>query len=285
MNTPLFSKIAFIFPILLSNVCLAQKTIPVLNKPPANISIDGNCKEWGDSLAYYNAENKINFAIYNTKDTLYMAVRVADRSQQRRILRAGFTLSIDPKGKKKESYSITFPLNQDGTAAKAPIQKDENGEVTKQDREDLMRASLTSLRGIKVSGFKDIEYEMITTSNTYGIKAAVNYDDNENLICEAAIPIGFFHVDDIYKNEWAFNFQINGITKPAGQNGEKNENGERGEGRGGRGGGGGFGGSGGRGGRGGGGRSGGSHAMEGGEQGRGELSKTIDFWEKFYLAK
>ena len=43
-----------------------------------------------------------------------MAIRVNDRSEQRRILRAGLTFSIDPKDKKKEAFSITFPLNVQG---------------------------------------------------------------------------------------------------------------------------------------------------------------------------
>lgn len=45
-----------------------------------------------------------------------------------------------------------------------------SGEDSKQDHEALMQAVLTVLRGIKATGFKDIEDEMITTSNTYSIK-------------------------------------------------------------------------------------------------------------------
>jgi|EP01037_Dinobryon_pediforme_P015114 YD repeat-containing protein len=268
------------------NICNAQsgKQITVLQAPPSHITIDGDIKEWGDSLRYYNAEKRINYSIANTKDTLYMAIRVNDRSEQMRILRAGITFSIDPKGKKKETYSITFPLNVAGGAPVADLKKDEAPvDVTQEDRDELMRARLTNLRGIKVVGFKDIEGDMITTSNTYGFQTAVNYDDKGYLICEAAIPMSFFHADDLIKNEWAFNFKINGLQrKSPGENG--GQEGQQG-GRGGRGGGegGGFGGGGGRGGRGG---RGGSHNSEAfGPAGQGEMFKSEDFWEKFYLAK
>jgi uncharacterized membrane protein YgcG len=261
---------------------IAQSGTQTLQAPPPKIAIDGSVKEWGDSLRYYNKEKKISFAIANTKDTLYMAVRVNDRTEQARILRAGITFSIDPRGKKKETYSITFPLSVTGTAPKMDFNKQDNGDVTQQDREELLKERLTTLRGIKVTGFKDVEDEMITTSNTYGIQAAVNYDDNDYLVCEAAIPLSFFHVDDLYKNEWAFNFKINGITRPAsaGQGGEPG-------GKGGRGGGGagGFGGGGGRGGRGGGSHNNTNQTGESGQAGRAELFKTEDFWEKFYMAK
>jgi uncharacterized membrane protein YgcG len=254
------------------------QTTQTLQSPPANIVVDGSIKEWGDSLRYYNTEKKINFAIANTKDTLYMAIRVNDRTEQTRILRAGITFSIDPKGKKKETFSLTFPLSVGGTTPKLDLHKDDNGEITKEEREELLKERLTTLRGIKAVGFKDIEDEMITTSNTYGIKAAVNYDDSEYLVCEAAIPISFFHADDITKNEWAFNFKINAITRPAPT--QTAEDGSSGGGHGGRGGG--MGGGGGRGGRGG--KGGGSHNT-GGSQGSGALFKSEDFWEKFYLAK
>jgi YD repeat-containing protein len=265
------------------NLGFAQggKTL-TLTGPPKNIAIDGDIKEWGDSLRYYNTQNAINYAIANTKDTLYMAIRVNDRSQQTRILKAGITFSIDPKGKKKEAYSITFPLNVQGSAALPDLKTaDVPGDITKQDREELMRERLTTLRGIKVTGFKDIEGEMITTSNTYGFQTAVNYDQNGYLVCEAAIPLSYFHMDDLTKNEWSFNFRINGIARPQGR-GEEPEGSAGGDKRGGMNGGGMSGG--GRGGRGGrGSKSGNREAF--GSAGQQEIFKSEDFWEKFYLAK
>jgi len=275
--------LAFSAIIQLSAVRLSKAQTPQsLTSPPQHISVDGSAKEWGDSLRYYNAEKHINYSFANTKDTLYMAVRAIDRSEQVRILKAGITFSINTKGKKKESYSITFPLATNGTAQLTNIQIG-SGEDSKQDHEALMQAVLTVLRGIKATGFKDIEDEMITTSNTYGIKTAVDYDDKGYLVCEAAIPMQLFHASEALKNEWAFNIKINGITRRSQQAGEH----EGGEGRGGRGGGGGFGGGGGgRGGHGGrGGGRGGNFGGSGSGMDRSALFTSEDFWEKFYLAK
>ncbi len=271
----------FAVQLAVASLCCAQtKQTPTLQPPPANIRIDGDIKEWGDSLRYYNAEKMINFSVANNKDTLYMAIRVSDRSEQARILRAGITFSIDPKGKKKETFSLTFPLNLDGGTPLSVIRKDDNGDITQQDRDELIRERLTTLRGIKVVGFKDIEGDMITTSNTYGIQMAINYDEKDYLVCEAAIPLKFFHADDPAKNEWAFNFKINGIQrKPQNEGNEREGSGSRGE----RGGGMGGMGGGGRGGRGGG--RGGQRSASNASTDRSELSKSVDFWGKFYLAK
>ncbi|WP_183564450.1 hypothetical protein [Mucilaginibacter sp. SP1R1] len=253
-----------------------------LQAPATTINIDGDLKDWGDSLRYYNDEKKFHYTLANDKTNLYAAIRITDRMDQIRTLNAGITLSIDTKGKKKESFSLTFPLADAGSPPEFGKLKDENGEITKADRDELMRERVTKLRNIKVEGFKDIDGDMITTSNTYGIKAAIDYDADGNLVYEVAIPLQFFHTDDITKNEWAFNFKINGIQKPAGSavagDQQGGMGGMGGGGRGGRGGGGG-GGRGGRGGRGGG-MGGGANAG-----GHTEMSKSIDFWEKFYLAK
>ncbi|SHN23764.1 hypothetical protein [Mucilaginibacter sp. OK098] len=275
---PYFAFVAIIQLSAINSSCAQSIPTGTLQAPPSNIVIDGSIKEWGDSLRYYNTEKRINYALANDKDNLYMAIRVNDRSEQARILRAGITLSINTKGKKKESYSITFPLNTSGNSTPLNLQKDDNGDISKQDHDALMQAVLTVLRGIKVEGFKDIEGDMITTSNTYGIKTAIDYDDKDYLICEAVIPLKLFHADDASKTEWAFNFKINGITRPATPEGEGQEGGRGGRGGGG-GGRGGRGGGGGRGGRGGAGGAGASSTD------RSALFKSEDFWEKFYLAK
>lgn len=271
--------IAFSLLLQVTTLRLSAQSIATLQAPPPNITVDGSIKEWGDSLRYYNAEKRINYAIANSKDTLYMAIRVNDRSEQIRILKAGTTFSINTKGKKKESFSITFPLATNGNVS--PLNPPTDGDG-KENHEALMQAVLTVLRGIKADGFKDIEDDMITTSNTYGIKTALDYDDKGYLVCEAAIPLVLFHAaDDAAKSEWAFNFKINGVTRPATQ-GEGQEGG-----RGGRGGGGGMGGNG-RGGHGGGGgrgSRGGGMSGAGGSSDRSALFTSEDFWEKFYLAK
>jgi len=276
-----FLTVFILLPVLVRTAFAQQDKVLTLAAPPTNIVIDGDTREWGDSLRYYNTEYHINYSLANTGDTLYMALRLNDRRDQIRMLRAGLTLSIDPKGKKKESFSITFPLNVQGASVLANVNNDDaSSEVSQQDREELMRERLTTLRGIKVSGFKDIEDEMITTSNTYGIQTAVNYDQNGDLVCEAAIPLIFFHSDPAAKNEWSFNFKINGIErKTKAENGEHEGGESTGGGRGGRGGGMGGMGGGHRGGRGGG------HSQSSGGNSTGELGKSKDFWVKFYLGK
>jgi YD repeat-containing protein len=280
-------KLGLVLFIQLSAVSLinaqSKTATGTLLAPPQSIAIDGEIKEWGDSLRYFNTEKQLNYALANDKDNLYMAIKITERSEQIRVIKAGITFSIDPKGKKKETYSITFPANTQAETVVKP-QINDLGPVTEAQRSELEQQKLTTLRGIKVEGFKDIEGDMITTSNTYGIKTALNYDDAGNLVCEAAIPLSFFHDDNPTKNEWAFNFKINGIKKSAPKSVDGDPGSQSG-GKGGRGGGsGGFGGGGG-GGRGGHGGKGGGNKSSLDDSDPNNLSKSEDFWEKYYLAK
>jgi uncharacterized membrane protein YgcG len=264
------------------NYCTAQNKSPqsTLQPPPAGVIIDGDLKEWGDSLRYYNEDQKLYYTLANDKENLYMAIRINDRSEQMRVLGAGLTLSIDTRGKKKETFSVTFPIG--GSPAMAPDGDNQpltGGAPDQAVHDDHMQANLTKLRQIKVTGFKDVESDLITTSNTYGFKAAIDFDKDGKLVYEAAIPLKLFHDDDLTKNEWAFNFKINGLTRPAQKRGDDENGMQGGGGRGGMGGGGMGGGrgmrGGGRGMRGGGGQG---QAVE-----HSELSKSVDFWTKFSL--
>jgi len=267
-----------------------------LLKPAGAVTIDGNLKDWGDSLRYYNEEKKLYYTVANDGQYLYLAMRFNDRTEQERILWAGLTWGINPKGKKKETYSLTFPASDPASTPALGDRihaSDEQGgqKPNEVDREEIRKAHLTKLRNMKVTGFKDIDYDIITTTNSYGFKAALDYDTDGNMVYEAAIPLKFFDATDIDKGEWAFNFKVNGITRPSGTNGGTDRpEGGMGGGRGGMGGGGrggmgggGMAGGGGRGGRGGGmGRGsnmGGGQAVD-----RSSLSKSEDFWTKFYLS-
>jgi len=273
----------FALQIAVSSICHAQAPMPQFHlKPaPATVLVDGDVKEWGDSLSYYSTEERLNYAIANNKDTLYLAVKIYDRSEIQRVLNAGLTFSIDTRGKKKETFSLTYPLNVGGNKIMIDRNPGENEVVSQEERDQLQQEELTTLRGIKVVGYKDVEDDMITTSNTYGIRTAVNYDEAGNLIYEEAIPLKFFHAD--LTGLWAFDIKINGIQRPlptSTDGGGGNSGGGMGGGGGGMGGGGMGGGGGGHHGGGRGGSHGGNPMASGGEN-----AKTIDFWGKFYLSK
>lgn len=251
----------------------AQDKEGALLELPANVKVNGKLDEWGDNLSFYNADAKLNYVLANDAYNLYIAIKFDSRMQQTQVLNAGLSISINPKGKKKKVFSLTYPYLENTTITPTTMAglrahfKDNTG--TSADREALMGAMLTKLNKIKATGFKDLESDILRINNTYGIKVALAYDSNGNLIYEASIPIKLFNENQPTGNAWAFNIRINGLTPPAqgGSDAAASGGGRRG---------GGGGGGGGRGRRGG-------NGDQSGAVDRAELFKSIDFWQKLKI--
>jgi len=262
---------ALSIPLISVDLCKAQtapSTAMALKAPPANIAIDGVGQEWGDSLSYYNPEKKIHYALANDKTTLYLVVKTKNPVEQADILNSGITFSVDPKGRKKSAYSVTFPVSTGNVMGfkKAP---DESLD------DKILRASVTRFKKVGVSGFKDIEDETLATTNAFGIQVAVSYDPQGNMVYEEAIPLSLFHAEALAKNEWSFNIKINGID-PSANTTTTSEFASAAPAAGGRGGGKG------------GGRKGADPTQGltlGKNDSPGETTPSIDFWGKFTLAQ
>jgi len=235
-----------------------------MQKAPLDVNVDGKLTEWGDSLALYDIKTKLNYTIANNDTDLYVVAYVTDPKLRRKIMAAGITVSINSEGKKHKTYSLTYPV-PDGKAIFRPHVGDDDGE-------DIQKPSLLQSTTIKVAGFKDVESDVITTNNTYGIKAAIKFNDKHNLVYETAIPIKMLNTKPGKNGELEINIQVNGIERPA--------KGEGAEGGGMGGGGHGMGGGGGRGGRHGGG--GGGAAGQGRTDSSG-MGEATDFWVRLAL--
>jgi uncharacterized membrane protein YgcG len=261
----------FIISLFLSDIGKAQTSN--LKVAPAHVTIDGSLAEWGDSLAYYNPETAINYTIANDKDNIYLVLKTNDPMQQHSILQWGITLSIDPKGRKKSTYSVTFPVQDEHADAFVA------SETLQQKKRD---ANMTKLKRIKADGFKDVENDVFTLQNTYGFRVAIDYDARGFLVYEEVIPLSLFHADDAKKNEWAFDIKLNAPQITA--NKESNDQDSH-ESSGGRGGGGRRGGGMGGGGRGGaGGGRGGYGGINSSQPRPTGAVKEVDFWSKYSLA-
>lgn len=266
----------------------SKSNLKTLKAPPHQIVVDGNLKDWGDSLNYTNESKKVNYGLSGDKENLYFAIRIEDRAQQGQAMRNGITLAFNPEGKKKEMYSLTFPSPDQDENSMFIMPKADNAvteqQLKKEDQEERRKADLLKLRDIDVKGFKDVETDHISTANTYGIKTVLNFDEQGALIYEAAIPIKMLHNDNINGKPWMFDIKINSFSAAKGSHDGMKPSGEAG-GMGGMrgGGGGGMGGGGMRGGGGGGGMRGG---RMGGGQGNyggngGDQGKTVEIKDKF----
>jgi hypothetical protein len=104
----LLSGIAFL---LTGGVVKAQKK----DLPPANtwapwpVNADGVLNEWASPLKFYDDASHLSYEISNDSVNLYVAISTMDAAAQVSIMRAGVSLGVNIKGKKKILQSVTYP--------------------------------------------------------------------------------------------------------------------------------------------------------------------------------
>lgn len=184
---------------------------------PANVKMDARLTDWGDNLQAFNKTLGLNYTLANDDKNLYLVIKASDAATANKITAGGINLAINTDGKKseKEAYIISFPLvdastlrNQmssfRGQPGGANVQPD-SAAIAK-----MRKDAVKNFKEIKLIGFKDIADSVVSIYNTYGIKAAVDYDDKGAMICELAIPLKYFNTS-ASKPEFAYNLKLNGL--------------------------------------------------------------------------
>lgn len=198
-------KISCITLIFMSLYAHAQKKQTYSSTWNPTIEIDGNHSEWGDSLAYYYEKQDLHYSFANDDEYLYVAMKVKDINKQTQATFNGFSVTINPKNKKREEIKLTFPIPD--RAALRALNSQEFDKPT-----DLRETALSAIRGLYIDGFPGILSGAISLENNYGIKAKVQIDSTDHLIYECAIQLKQLNLHP-KQQTIAVNVKINGLIK------------------------------------------------------------------------
>ena len=208
MNRALITGAGLIAGLLLYVNASAQDDEP--NKwAPANIKIDGQATEWPKPLQFYNNVTKLFYTIANDKENLYVIVSVPDPQSQMKIMRSGFTLSMNATGKKKGGASITFPLTENVNTGAPDVPEASRALIAG----ELKKQVLANLKEIKVDGFEGVPDGNIPVQNTFGIQTAATFDASGNLVCEMAVPLKVLGVATGSDKPIAYRFKVNALKR------------------------------------------------------------------------
>ncbi|PSL43695.1 hypothetical protein CLV51_1074 [Chitinophaga niastensis] len=208
MTRALITGAGLITGLLLSINVSAQDSEP--NKwAPANIKIDGQATEWPKPLQFYNNVTKLFYTIANDKENLYVIISVPDQQSQVKIMRSGFTFSVNPSGKKKGGASITFPLTANVNTGAPDVPEASRALIAG----ELKKQILANLKEIKVDGFDSIPDGNIPVQNTFGIQTAATFDAAGNLVCELGIPLKVLGITAGSDKPIAYRFKVNALKR------------------------------------------------------------------------
>ena len=74
-----------------------------------DIIIDGSTSEWA-GLIQYPEDSKVGIGVVNEDAYLYLCLTSEDREIASQIVRSGFTVLFETKGKKGKRFGVNFPL-------------------------------------------------------------------------------------------------------------------------------------------------------------------------------
>ncbi|MGZ3753733.1 MAG: hypothetical protein ACXVAY_02170 [Mucilaginibacter sp.] len=188
---------------------------------PTNVKIDAKADEWGDFQAY-NTTTDVFYTLANDDKNLYLVVKSTNQMINNKIVAGGITFTINTNGKKKKdigSFVATFPLIDMATVRgqmQARMRSAMGGKALDSAAIAGMRnQAIASAKEIKLEGFKDIPDSVISIYNEYGLKAAVDYDRNGNLVCEMSIPLKYLNLTPDNTQGFAYNIKLNGLNMNA----------------------------------------------------------------------
>ncbi len=140
---------------------------------------DGFSNEWNEPLNQYNTDTKLAFGLANDDKNLYIIIESLDPQTTFRILKEGITLNINTEGKKKKGATLIFPLIE-------KVAQTEENKATQPEHENRGNGDehdfSNMTKGIKISGFKNINDGDLPLDNSYGIEAGMNVKPNRDLI-------------------------------------------------------------------------------------------------------
>ncbi|MBA3828106.1 MAG: hypothetical protein H0X33_04145 [Taibaiella sp.] len=171
---------------------------------PVPITIDGDSKDWPLPYPSYDAKAMIGYAYSNDKDNLYLTVETGDEMTQLKMLKAGFTVSIDTSGGKGQTVNIHYPLPGDSDPLDMPFVKgkkhDDDMTISKpqvQTKESILRrlnSALGHATQMSLGGFNKCDGTfLVQQQNNCGIKVKAAIDEYNELIWEIAIPFKGFY--------------------------------------------------------------------------------------------
>lgn len=166
-------KIYFSLLLLLSAFSVkAQTNAPVI--------VDGVMNEWNSPLQNYDDGAEIAYSITHDREAFYLGIRATDERTMMRIARLGFKIALDPTGKKKEKYILTY---------KPELVLPSRGAIRERPGFEKMRSDFNQKPvELSLSGFKGIPNKKFRLAELPLVEFAMNWDEENNLNMEYKIP-------------------------------------------------------------------------------------------------
>jgi hypothetical protein len=178
----------FLFAVTFCLAACSSKLAPLGHYQATPIVADGNPDDWNLPLRFANVSYTLQYNVTNDNKNIYVCVLSRDEETMLRMLRAGITVYLDPKGKNGRDISLHYPLRKQPD----PNIRNGNGEpLTNQNDSALKQELLTQSDSYGTAGFSGIDNGQFAANDTKSpIRVAIQFSHHDSLLAyEAIIPI------------------------------------------------------------------------------------------------
>jgi hypothetical protein len=181
------------------------------------IAADGKSNDWPASYPFQNNKALISYDITNDLNNVYITVKTGDQATELKLLRKGLVIWIDKTATKTQTTSVCFPSdNENNRPGQTTIQG-------KQQFAQRIDEALANVNEFFLQGFKGCRGKFtLAQGDSCGIKVGVGLDEYDQLVWEVTIPFkSFYPKDQIDRRDMGrpldICFDIEGMTRPAGE--------------------------------------------------------------------
>jgi hypothetical protein len=186
----------------------SQSLISTARWPTERVKVDGIANEWANPLNFFNVKTRLMFGIANDSNTLYLVFQNPDEKVQSKIFRCGMKVILSAKKLKRKAI-ITYPLPHSGDEEAGP------GHTPNM----MILQNNFRIQNIMMfaEGFA-LHNGMLPVNDSSYIKTAINWNENNNMIYELAIPFteiyGSTYSPADLTNEITMQIEISAMEKP-----------------------------------------------------------------------
>jgi hypothetical protein len=181
-------SLPFVLALTFSFAACSHKMAPLGHYQTTPVVADGLADDWTLPLRFANASYTLQYNVTNDNKNIYICVLSRDEETMIRMLRAGITVYLDPKGANSRDISLHYPLRKQPD----PNIRDRNGEpLTNQSDSSWKNELLQQSDSYGTTGFPGIENGQFSPGDTKSpLRVAIKFSHHDSLLVyEAIIPI------------------------------------------------------------------------------------------------
>ncbi len=175
----------------------AQEESCKVTTPP---TIDGKMDDWTQDWLN-DGKDKFNYNICFDDTKLYLRIKISDGPTQQKFAFYGFTIWLDPSGKKKEKVGLRYPTGieaqermEEYTKQSESLAKESNLDKREERLKAFKRDMITNIEMLELLGFADEPISSSKSGITNGIQVALDMDEKDAFIYEVALPFKSFRL-------------------------------------------------------------------------------------------